>query len=42
MVVDGVLHDRFWVLTHAEYASLVTERAEGIAAGDVVVRGRVL
>ncbi|HEX2302917.1 MAG TPA: SDR family NAD(P)-dependent oxidoreductase [Gaiella sp.] len=42
MVVDGVLHDRFWVLTHAEYASLVTERAVGIAAGDVVVRGRVL
>jgi NADP-dependent 3-hydroxy acid dehydrogenase YdfG len=41
-VVDAVLGDRFWVLTHPEYASLVTQRAEGIAAGDAVVRGRVL
>ena len=41
-VVDAVLRERFWVLTHPEYASLVTQRAEGIAAGDAVVRGRVL
>jgi NADP-dependent 3-hydroxy acid dehydrogenase YdfG len=41
-VVDAVRRGRFWVLTHPEYASLVTERAEGIAAGDAVVRGRVL
>ena len=39
---SAVRRGRFWVLTHPEYASLVTERAEGIAAGDAVVRGRVL
>ena len=42
LVVDAVLQDRFWVLTHPEYAELVTQRAEGIAAGDAPVRGRVL
>jgi hypothetical protein len=42
LVVDAVLNDRFWVLTHPEYAGLVTERAEGIAAGNPPVRGRVL
>ena len=41
-VVEAVRRDRFWVLTHPEYASLVTERAAGVAAGDAVVRGRVL
>ena len=41
-VVDAVRRGRFWVLTHPEYGSLVSERAEGIAAGDAVVRGRVL
>jgi NAD(P)-dependent dehydrogenase (short-subunit alcohol dehydrogenase family) len=41
-VVDAVLGDRFWLLTHPQYASLVTQRAEGIAVGDAVVRGHVL
>ena len=42
LVVDAVLNDRFWVLTHPEYAGLVTERAEGIPAGNPPVRGHVL
>jgi hypothetical protein len=42
LVVDAVRQDRFWVLTHPEYAELVTQRAEGVAAGDAPVRGRVL
>jgi NAD(P)-dependent dehydrogenase (short-subunit alcohol dehydrogenase family) len=41
-VVEAVRDGRFWVLTHPEYATLVEERAHGIAAGDVVVRGAVL
>ena len=41
-VVDAVLRDRFWILTHPEYLEEVERRAEGIAAGDVVVRGEVL
>jgi NADP-dependent 3-hydroxy acid dehydrogenase YdfG len=42
LVVDAVLHDRFWVLTHPDYAELVTQRAEGIVGGDAPIRGRVL
>ena len=32
-VVDAVLRDRFWVLTHPEYLAQVDRRARGIAAG---------
>jgi NAD(P)-dependent dehydrogenase (short-subunit alcohol dehydrogenase family) len=42
MVIDAVLRERFWILTHPEYLSEVDRRARGIAAGDVVVRGEVL
>jgi len=41
MVVDAVLRERFWILTHPEYLDPVERRASGIA-GDVVVRGEVL
>ncbi len=41
-VVDAILHDRFWVVTHPEYLTEVDRRARGIAAGDVVVRGEIL
>jgi NAD(P)-dependent dehydrogenase (short-subunit alcohol dehydrogenase family) len=30
-VLDAIRTDRFWVLTHPEYAELVVERADGIA-----------
>jgi NAD(P)-dependent dehydrogenase (short-subunit alcohol dehydrogenase family) len=42
MVVDAILRDRFWVLTHSEYGRLVDERAASITAGGDPVRGRVL
>jgi short-subunit dehydrogenase len=42
MVVDAILRDRFWVLTHPEYGRLVGERADSITTGGDPVRGRVL
>lgn len=42
LVVDAVLRERFWILTHPEYLGEVDRRARGIAAGDVVVRGEIL
>ena len=42
MVVDAVLRERFWILTHPEYLGEVDRRVRGIAAGDVVVRGEIL
>lgn len=42
MVVDAILQDRFWVLTHPEYARLVDERAASIATAGAPVRGAVL
>ena len=41
-VIDAVLRDRFWVVTHPEYLAEVDRRARGIATGDVVVRGEIL
>jgi hypothetical protein len=41
-VIDAVLRDRFWVVTHREYLAEVDRRARGIATGDVVVRGEIL
>jgi NAD(P)-dependent dehydrogenase (short-subunit alcohol dehydrogenase family) len=42
MVVDAIRQDRFWVLTHPEYATLVSEHAASIADVGDPVRGRVL
>jgi NAD(P)-dependent dehydrogenase (short-subunit alcohol dehydrogenase family) len=42
MVVDAILQDRFWVLTHPEYARLVNDRTASITAGGDPVRGQIL
>lgn len=41
-VVDAVLRDRFWVITHPDYLQQVDRRARGIATGETVVRGEIL
>ena len=42
MVVRAILDDRFWVLTHPEYAQLVAERAVSVGEAGAPVRGAVL
>ena len=35
MVLEGILHDRFWILTHPEWYDLMDERAQQMRSGGV-------
>lgn len=43
LVLDGILHDRFWLLTHPDdYRPMIEQRCRGIVETGEVVRGQAI